>query len=144
MVQGFWKSNIYPRQEGTATFEEFWKRSVEAGFSLVKPVSVALKPFDAQAATRLEAPTPPASALTLVLYAKTAMPDGRHAYNPWLQELPDPVTKSTWDNYASLAPALASRMALNDGDVVRLQLAGSSVELPVLIDQTPHPTCCPM
>ena len=138
LVQGFWKSNIYPRQEGTATFEEFWKRSVEAGFSLVKPVSVALKPFDAQAATRLEAPTPPASALTLVLYAKTAMPDGRHAYNPWLQELPDPVTKSTWDNYASLAPALASRMALNDGDVVRLQLAGSSVELPVLIQPGQH------
>jgi molybdopterin-containing oxidoreductase family iron-sulfur binding subunit len=91
-----------------------------------------------QAITRLGAAVSPSSGLALVLYAKTALPDGRHAYNPWLQELPDPVTKATWDNYASIAPALAAEMGINDGEVVRLQVAGASVELPALIQPGQH------
>ncbi len=38
------------------------------------------------------------------LYVKAGMGDGRHALNPWLQELPDPITKVTWDNYATMNP----------------------------------------
>ncbi|MFM7023485.1 MAG: TAT-variant-translocated molybdopterin oxidoreductase [Flavobacteriales bacterium] len=40
----------------------------------------------------------------LELYTKAGMGDGRHALNPWLQELPDPITKVTWDNYATMHP----------------------------------------
>jgi molybdopterin-containing oxidoreductase family iron-sulfur binding subunit len=138
LIRGFWKGNIYPRHQGKETFEEFWRQSLEAGFSLVRPQPVIARPFDMQAVARLEPAKPSSTELTLVLYAKPAMPDGRHAYNPWLQELPDPVTKATWDNYASLAPALAERMGLRDGDVVRLQLAGASVELPALIQPGQH------
>ncbi len=42
---------------------------------------------------------------------------GEPAHNPWLHELPDPITKVTWDNYASLSPADAARMGLAEGDV---------------------------
>src|SRR5690606_36040789 len=38
-------------------------------------------------------------ALELVLYTKTGLGDGQQANNPWLQELPDPITRTTWDNY---------------------------------------------
>ena len=63
------------------------------------------------------------------------MRDGRHANNPWLQELPDPVTKVTWGNYAAVAPALAARHGLEDGDVIALvPSAGKArLELPVLV-----------
>ena len=40
----------------------------------------------------------------LVLYENVAMGDGRHANNPWLQELPDPITKACWDNYVMVSP----------------------------------------
>lgn len=43
----------------------------------------------------------------LVLYQKVSIGDGRHANNPWLQELPDPITKATWDNYAMVSPQFA-------------------------------------
>lgn len=98
----------------------------------------SVKPFDMQAVTRLGAAVAPSPGLALVLYAKTAMPDGRHAYNPWLQELPDPVTKATWDNYASLAPGLAAEMGINDGEVVRLHVSGATVDLPALIQPGQH------
>jgi MoCo/4Fe-4S cofactor protein with predicted Tat translocation signal len=42
--------------------------------------------------------------IELVLYENVAMGDGRHANNPWLQELPDPITKACWDNYVMVSP----------------------------------------
>jgi MoCo/4Fe-4S cofactor protein with predicted Tat translocation signal len=47
---------------------------------------------------------PKSSATELVLYENVAMGDGRHANNPWLQELPDPITKAVWDNYVMVSP----------------------------------------
>jgi molybdopterin-containing oxidoreductase family iron-sulfur binding subunit len=45
----------------------------------------------------------------LVLYQKSSLGDGKQANNPWLQELPDPVTKATWDNYAMVSPQYAKQ-----------------------------------
>jgi Fe-S-cluster-containing dehydrogenase component len=76
-------------------------------------------------------------AFTIVLYPKVGMPNGSHAYNPWLQELPDPITKVTWDNYACLSPAAATRMNVRQGDVVRFE-GIERLELPVLIQPGQH------
>ena len=57
--------------------------------------------------------------------------DGRYSNNGWLQELPKPFTKLTWDNAALIAPALAERHGLSNGDMVRLTVNGRSLELPV-------------
>jgi molybdopterin-containing oxidoreductase family iron-sulfur binding subunit len=59
--------------------------------------------------------------------------DGRHAENAWLQELPRPVTSLTWGNAALVSPALAKRRALGDGDVMKIDVAGRSIEVPVLV-----------
>ena len=60
--------------------------------------------------------------------------DGRFANNAWLQELPDPITKLTWDNAALMSPADAERLGIQtNGDLVRVELEGRSVEMPVYI-----------
>jgi Fe-S-cluster-containing dehydrogenase component len=59
--------------------------------------------------------------------------DGRYAENAWLQELPHPVSKLTWDNAASLSPATAARLGLKTGSVVTLTLRGRSLSAPVLV-----------
>src|SRR6185369_5639707 len=74
-----------------------------------------------------------AGGLQVRLHEKVGLRDGRHANNPWLQELPDPVTRITWGNYVSVAPALAAERGLEDGDVVVLRGPGGSLELPVQI-----------
>ena len=74
--------------------------------------------------------------LTVVLYPKVGMPNGSHAYNPWLQELPDPISKVTWDNYACVSPGTATRLDLRQGDRVRFGADG--LELPFLIQRGQH------
>lgn len=46
----------------------------------------------------------------VVLYQKAGIADGRHANNPWLQEMPDPITRATWDNYIMMSPALGKKL----------------------------------
>lgn len=59
--------------------------------------------------------------------------DGRYANNAWLQELPEPLTKLTWDNAALVSPATARDAGVEHGDVVRLQSGERSLEIPVYV-----------
>ena len=83
------------------------------------------------------------------------MGSGSQANNPWLQELPDPVSKVTWDNYALMSPAMAKAIIgidvvnnQHDGDgyevhpekpTVTITANGKTIELPVLIIPGIHP-----
>jgi molybdopterin-containing oxidoreductase family iron-sulfur binding subunit len=59
--------------------------------------------------------------------------DGSHANNGWLQELPKPLFKTTWENVVAISPALASRMQVKSGDVVRVESGGRAVEAPAWV-----------
>jgi MoCo/4Fe-4S cofactor protein with predicted Tat translocation signal len=80
-------------------------------------------------------------ALTLLLRADPNLWDGRFANNPWLQELPRPLTKVVWDNPLLIAPALAAGMQLTNGDCVRLAIGKTSVVAPVWIMPGQAPDC---
>jgi MoCo/4Fe-4S cofactor protein with predicted Tat translocation signal len=85
----------------------------------------------------------------VVLYEKVSIGNGSQANNPWLQELPDPITKATWDNYAMVSPAMYKAMfgkdvLHNTGDadayevtpekpVVKITVGKATVELPAMI-----------
>ncbi|MDB4965332.1 MAG: Molybdopterin oxidoreductase [Myxococcales bacterium] len=58
--------------------------------------------------------------------------DGRYANNVWLQELPDPVTKLTWDNALLLSPATATKLGLARNDLAEVKLAGQAITASVL------------
>ena len=60
------------------------------------------------------------------------MDDGRHNNNGWLQELPDPITKLTWDNAALISPASAQALKVEDGDVVSIAVENRKIEIAVL------------
>ena len=74
-----------------------------------------------------------ANALELVFQDCPKVGAGRSANNAWLQELPDPMTKVTWDNPLLLAPATATAHDVKDGDVVRVKAGGRTLELPVFV-----------
>ena len=69
--------------------------------------------------------------LEIVFLPSPSVHDGRFANDGWLQELPDPLTKLTWDNPALISPTTAESLGLASGDWVRLDYAGRSMELPV-------------
>jgi molybdopterin-containing oxidoreductase family iron-sulfur binding subunit len=70
------------------------------------------------------------SGLEVVFRPDPAVYDGRFANNGWLQELPKPLTKLTWDNAALISPGTAARLALVSGDVVELRHGGRTLRIP--------------
>ncbi|MBS1535632.1 MAG: TAT-variant-translocated molybdopterin oxidoreductase [Bacteroidetes bacterium] len=72
-----------------------------------------------------------ASGFELLLYTKTGLGDGQQANNPWLQEFPDPITRVSWDNYVTVAPADAKKLDLENRIVANGGLNGSYVTLNV-------------
>ncbi|WP_310397088.1 TAT-variant-translocated molybdopterin oxidoreductase [Hymenobacter sp.] len=72
--------------------------------------------------------------IELALYEKVGLSaSGCEANNPFLQELPDPVSKATWGNYLAVPRKMAIDNKWEQGDVVKISANGRSVELPVLI-----------
>ncbi|WP_456420376.1 TAT-variant-translocated molybdopterin oxidoreductase [Lutibacter sp.] len=67
----------------------------------------------------------------LNLYAKIGLGDGKQANNPWLQELPDPITRTSWDNYMTISAADAEKLGLENWTVSDGALNGSLVNLKV-------------
>ena len=120
-------------------YPSHWDSAVESGFVARDAPHVAVKPFAmAPVESALAAVTSQrAAGFTLALHPSVAMLEGRHAYNPWLLELPDPITKITWDNYASVSPAGAASLGVSDGDVVRIT-ANAVIELPVVVQPGQH------
>jgi MoCo/4Fe-4S cofactor protein with predicted Tat translocation signal len=77
-------------------------------------------------------PTPPsANNLEVVFYGDSKMDDGRYANNGWMQELPDPVTKITWDNAVLVSRKTARELGVQNGDVVEITLNGGSIQGPI-------------
>lgn len=84
----------------------------------------------------------------LVLYEKVAIGNGKLANNPWLQEMPDPITRATWDNYACISNSRAKKYNEELGDdyeinagkkVLKITANGKTIELPLLIVPGIHP-----
>jgi MoCo/4Fe-4S cofactor protein with predicted Tat translocation signal len=104
-------SYISPLSEGNA-FEKFWRKTLNDGLvagSAFAPVNVALK-FNV--ASLPVAKTTPASDIEFIFRPDPCVYDGRFANNGWLQELPKPVTKLTWDNAALVSPKTAEKLGL--------------------------------
>jgi molybdopterin-containing oxidoreductase family iron-sulfur binding subunit len=71
--------------------------------------------------------------LNLITYVKYGIGNGDMTNNPFLQEMPDPVTKATWDNYALISPAYAKANKLTLGDIVEVSNGRTKFSLPVII-----------
>ena len=69
----------------------------------------------------------------LELYQNIAIRDGKRANNPWLQEMPEPVSKVTWDNFAAMSPTDMKKLGYSQGDIVTVEAHGYSVALPILL-----------
>ncbi|WP_062056578.1 TAT-variant-translocated molybdopterin oxidoreductase [Aquimarina longa] len=69
--------------------------------------------------------------LELTLYTKTALGDGQQANNPWLQEMPDPITRASWDNYLTVSKADAEQLGLTNENVANGALDGSYAKVTV-------------
>jgi molybdopterin-containing oxidoreductase family iron-sulfur binding subunit len=142
-LKGFWASKLGG--------ESGWDKALQDG--VVSPATTTLSGASFNGSAVAAAVTAATSAkkggkVELVLYEKIGIGAGQGASNPWLQEMPDPVTRATWDNYVIVSPAMAKTLLdidLNissEADayevnppkkVVKVTVNGQSIELPTLI-----------
>ncbi len=111
---------------GTDAFETRWagwlQRGLVDGAALPAAPGRSLRPFP------IVGKSEPARGKYLVLAPDPSVLDGRWANNAWLQELPKPLNHLVWDNAATLSPALASELGVQNGDIVRLSAGPMSLE----------------
>lgn len=141
--------------------EDLWNKALQDGIiEYASGITGIAAPYNssALAAAAAKAASAKSGDVELVVYQNVSVGTGSQANNPWLQELPDPITKVTWDNYAMMSPAMAKSMlgidvmdphnkkAADDYEVhpekpvIKITVNGRSVELPVMIVPGVHPS----
>jgi len=128
IVRDFWERKFAPDQLNA------WNQSLSKGVlvGLSSDAVPALVPVTSVANVNPGAPID-STQLELALSPDPAVDDGRFANNAWLQELPRPMTKLTWDNVAALSPATAKRLGLASGDVARIEVGRRQIDAPIWI-----------
>ena len=119
---------------GESEFDRKWNRVLHDGLLAGSELPEVVPDLTAQPMAELARLIGGSSSgMEIVFVASPSLHDGRFANDGWLQELPDPLTKLTWDNPALVSPTTAEMAGLAGGDMVRLEYAGRSLELPVWI-----------
>ncbi|MBX3102519.1 MAG: TAT-variant-translocated molybdopterin oxidoreductase [Bacteroidetes bacterium] len=158
-LQQYWKTTLFATQKEFASADKFWVKALERGVyeigrplaaeaaaevvvapveEKVTPVAAADKAPDNSSLREVAATVAARYAgrggdTDLYLYEKVGMGTGSQANIPWLQEMPDPITRATWDNYACVSYKIAKDLALETGDVVRIEGKGFNETLPVIV-----------
>lgn len=123
---------------GQENFEETWKKFLHDGFLAktdYKPVQANVA--NAALSSAPASATPSRDNLEVVFHRDYKLDDGRWSNNGWLQELPDPITKTVWDGMILISRKTAEELGVRSGDnwadVVEVELAGRKIRGPVWV-----------
>jgi MoCo/4Fe-4S cofactor protein with predicted Tat translocation signal len=131
IVQGYWQ-----KQHPGADFDAFWRKSLHDGW--IEGTTFPPKQVATLAASYLPFAKIQPNAIEINFRRDPCVYDGCFSNNGWLQELPKPMSKMTWDNPVLIGPAMAARMGLKSEDLVTLELNGRKATAPIWI-QAGHP-----
>jgi molybdopterin-containing oxidoreductase family iron-sulfur binding subunit len=124
IVKAYWQGQIKD------DFDTVWQTSLHNGTVAGTTVGVI------NAAGRVTIPpfsAPQSGEVEVVLRPDPTIGDGTYSNNGWLQELPKPQTKMTWENPVTVSPGRAAKMNIHTGDILRVTVNGKSVEGPAWI-----------
>ena len=119
--------------------QEVWKRFLFNGFyvpmtDVVPAAKVVQSAADLEKLMDSAKSSPPSAAsLEVVFFRDAKVDDGRYANNGWMQELPDPITKMTWDNAVLISRLTAHELGVQNGDLVEISLHGRTVTGPIWV-----------
>jgi Fe-S-cluster-containing dehydrogenase component len=133
IVQGYWKT-----QKGFTDFDKNWRRALHDGVvagSELPVKSVKAAKFSVSDTSTL------AGALEVAFRPDPSVWDGQFANNAWLQELPRPLTKLTWDNAIILGPKSAKKYNVGNEDLVEISADSRSVKGAVLVNPLQPEDC---
>lgn len=137
MVRIYWKDRLLSSLGFKGSFEDFWLDLLQKG-----SVGALKNERESVRTARVEklygAKPNKQEGFELLLYPTVQLGQGELSNIGWLQELPDPITKIVWDNYASISIATAEKLGLAEGDKVEVGMNDLRVKVPVHIQPGLH------
>ncbi len=146
-VQTQWKNNFFHKQKKFTDFQKFWDHCLYNGVYPLEKEPTQHKKWQNLPLTLIQSHAKKIDqkqkkSLTLVFYEKIGIGNGMQANNPWLQEMPDPITKVCWDNYITIAQKMAKKYHLEPKEgkapMVQLKVGKKIIQAPVIIQPGQH------
>ncbi len=113
------------REIFSADFDQRWTRALRDGF--VADTGAQPTAATARAPAQSQQQKHELDQVEIVFKPDPTVWDGRFANIAWLQELPKPLSKITWDNIVAISPAVADRYKLSNGDIAEVTIDGRTV-----------------
>ena len=130
-----WEKNIFPGFNSSIPFKQFWLSALHDG--VVKTIEKTSVQFTFTVDSLISAVTSSkfkaSKDIVVLLNNSHFLGDGRFENNGWLLEIPHPVSKIVWDNYAAISPATANELGLKSNDNIELSAAGKKITAPVFV-----------
>lgn len=131
-LKNSFKENVYSRLNTPAAFDRFWFASLHDGAVQLNNETSANQ-FNYSAVSDIKVENKNNSEYLVHLQKSYYIGDGKFAGNGWLQEMPHPVTKVAWDNFAAVSPLTAKSLDVEMNDLVEVTTDGKNVKLPVIV-----------
>ena len=135
-LKDFWETEIFPLASTNLEFPDFWDETLQKGiFELQKETNIDKINWDEKSlALALHKKNEFAgSSVEIQLFESSVFGEGNQISNPWLLELPDPVTKQCWGNAALISLKLAEKLELSNGQTIKISVNNKQIKLPVIV-----------
>ncbi len=143
-LKAHWEEKIFPTQDKFATFQNFWDSCLHDGVYNMEAEQVAVTFVGDVNAAASKVTKPSNAELEISFFETVNMGAGQYANNPWLQEMPDPITRCTWGNYLAIPvkwdgnrsfegyKSLNGREIYGEADIVTLEVNGNEMDVTVV------------
>jgi molybdopterin-containing oxidoreductase family iron-sulfur binding subunit len=131
-LQGYW-TRVWKSVGAKGDFETFWQNIVmKGGYWPEQKKQAGSFSIPTPAYTFPEVPPKQGEGLPLVVYPTIQFFDGRMANHMWVQEIPDPITQTTWGSWVEIHPETAAKMGIERGDLLQVKTEYGTIEVPAL------------
>ncbi len=131
-IRATWLTKLYPKSDSEASFETFWNKALQDGVLEIAEKDELKFAYNPKIAEEVipKIKAEKNDSLEIHFFESIAIGSGSQSNNPWLQELPDPISKMTWENYAAVSPKLAKEKGWQNGTVISIN---RKINVPVVI-----------
>ncbi len=126
------KSEIYDKLNLSVSFKQYWYNALHDGFVQLKDDVVSKPNYIFSSFTSMNDKMPTED-YCVQLQQSYYVGDGKYANNGWLQELPHPASKVTWDNYAAVSQTTAKELNVENGDYIEIEVENRKLKIPIMI-----------
>jgi Fe-S-cluster-containing dehydrogenase component len=121
-ISGNWQKEYFG-YSGKTEFRAFWNESLGNGVFSYKIVSGKPQPYKNEALTAVlnKQQIAASGGFEVIITESVSLGTGMHANNPWLMELPDPVSRQCWENVAAISFNDAGILGIKTGDLIKLK-----------------------